>query len=173
MVEKLKATTNAKVAAALMTLLAFSACCILIPAASARPTMKLSVNKIAGYQFGSALSGSFVVDTKVSSDVVRVEFYLNGTLVNNATAAPFGWRSNTNMYASGHYNITAVAYDASGQQASAMLHANFVSVPIVAYIILLAAILFTVFIVVPMVIVWYIDRKERNRTATPNGKPKP
>jgi len=170
LVEKLRATTKVKVATALMVLLAFSASCIFIPAASARPTLKLSVNKIAGYQFGSAMSGTFVVDTRVSSDVVRVEFYLNGTLVNNATVAPFGWRSNTNMYPSGHYNITAVAYDAFGQQTSAMLKANFVSVPIFAYIVLLAAILFAAFIVVPMVIVWYIDRKEKNRNAPTRGK---
>lgn len=167
MAKKLRRTTQLRVATALLVLLAFSAGCILIPAASAQPTIKLSMNKIAGYQFGSGMSGTFAVSAKVSATVVRVEFYLNGTLVNNATAAPFGWRSNTNMYPAGHYNITAVAYDSSGQQATAMLHENFVSVPILVYIVLLAAILFGVFVVVPMVIVWYIDRKEKKAEKPP------
>lgn len=41
--------------------------------------------------FGSGISGTFLVNAQVSSDVVRVEFYLNGGLQANDTHAPFNW----------------------------------------------------------------------------------
>jgi hypothetical protein len=95
--------------------------------ASAQPTISLSIDRIGpGYNLGSDMMGDFEVTAHVSSDVVHVDFYLNGTLQRTVSAAPFSWNSNTNDYPLGHYEIKAVAYDLSGDQANAILNQNFV-----------------------------------------------
>jgi len=129
--------TQLKIALALMILLTFLAYSLFASQVSAEPTISLSINKIEGYNLGSDINGQFTVSAKVSSEVVRVEFYLNGTLQYNDTAgAPFSWTFDTTNYALGNYNITAVAYDSSGQQATAVLSQNFVEVPVFWSIIL-------------------------------------
>jgi ribosomal protein L32 len=121
--------TQLKPSLALMILLAFLAYSFFAFQVSAEPTVNLSINKNIGYNFGSDINGQFIVSAHVSNEVVRVEFYLNGTLQYNDTAAPFSWAFDTTNYALGTYNITAVAYDSSGQQATAGLNQNFVEVP--------------------------------------------
>lgn len=140
-----------------MVLLSFLACSSFISQTSANPTISLSINRIAGYQAGSDISGTFVVSAKVSSDVIRVEFYLNGTLQANDTTPPFNWTSETNNYPLGHYNITALAYNSSGQQAAALLNVSFVSVFIGPILAITTVIL--IFIAAPILIAWYVTRK--------------
>lgn len=56
------------------------------------------------------------VTTDVSDDigVVRVEFYVDNTLVNTDTTAPFGFSWDTTPLANTTHTFTALAYDASG-----------------------------------------------------------
>jgi spore germination protein len=56
--------------------------------------------------------------------VVRVEFYVNDTLLATDTAAPYVVYWNTRRIAPGIYVIKAVAYDASGNSASATVTAT-------------------------------------------------
>jgi hypothetical protein len=157
-----------KAAFALMVLLTFLGYSLSASQVSAQPTISLSINKIGGYQLGSDISGDVIVSAKVSSDVSRVEFYLNGTLKYNDTrTAPFNWTFKTDNYPLGHYNITAVAYDSSGHQASVPLYGNFVSVligPIAAIATIVA-----IFIIAPLLIAWYYSKKElKNKVVAPN-----
>jgi spore germination protein YaaH len=79
----------------------------------------------------SPSSGATVQKTQrveaVASDnvgVVRVEFYVNGTRLATDTAAPYVAYWDTRRLAPGAYVITAVAYDASGNSATASVTAN-------------------------------------------------
>jgi hypothetical protein len=140
--------------------------------ASAEPTLNLSINKIAGFQSGSVLSGSFVVSSVVSGDVGRVEFYLNGTLQVDDTEAPFTWTSDTKYYPVGNYNITAVAYSASKQNAVSAINETFVEMPILTPILLLVLILVGLFIAAPILYVWHITRKPKTIGDTKQDQPK-
>jgi hypothetical protein len=155
--------TKLKIALALMVLLAFLAYNLFASQVSAEPTISLSADKIVGYQLGSDISGSFVVNAQVSSDVVHVEFYLNGTLQTNDTASPFNWTSNTSNYSIGQYNITAVAYDKFGHQAAVTLKENFVEMPIFQAILILVVIVVGIFIVLPLLIVWNKTKDKKTR----------
>jgi ribosomal protein L32 len=114
---------------------------------SAQPTISLSTYRDDGYSLGSDINGQFTVTAHVSSGVVRVEFYLNGTLQQSDTSSPFTWAFNTNSYPLGHANITAVAYDSSGQQATAFWNPNFVETPAWANILLILVIVVSIVVV--------------------------
>ena len=133
-------------------LLAFLACSFLAAEVSAQPTISLSLNKVEGYNLGSDIGGQFSLNTKTSNDVMRVEFYLNGTLESTDNAAPFSWTFNTDDYLLGHANITAVAYDSSGRWASSSLTENFVKSPNIWIIILPVAVILPVIIAVAYVL---------------------
>lgn len=88
---------------------------------SVPPTVSLS----------SPLSGATLLKTQrieaVAADnigVVRVEFYVNGALLATDTAAPYVAYWNTRRVAAGAYAIAAVAYDASGNSATAAVTVN-------------------------------------------------
>jgi spore germination protein len=79
----------------------------------------------------SPVSGGSLLKTQrieaLASDnvgVVRVEFYVNDTLLATDTAAPYVVYWNTRRIAPGIYVIKAVAYDASGNSASATVTAT-------------------------------------------------
>lgn len=144
-----------RAALTLVILLIFFANILFASQVSAQPIISLSINKIIGYQLGSDINGQFTVSAKVSSDVVRVEFCLNDTLHSTDTDAPFSWTFDTNSYALGNYNITAVAYDQSGQQATAFLNQNFVD-STSGNIILIGVIIFS--IVAVTLLVWLQSR---------------
>jgi hypothetical protein len=98
----------------------------------AEPTISLSIDKTSGYNTpgNTEINGYFTVYASTSSDVERVEFYLDNVLQYNDTNSPFDWHFDTNDYALGQHNITAVAFGTSGQQISASLSTNIVDVPI-------------------------------------------
>ncbi len=101
-----------------------------VAVAEAAPSVKLSLRRDWGYGgLGNDINGSFTAIATVSSDVVKVEFYLNQSLTQTVTGAPFEWKFDTNNYPLGLYVISAKAYDASGASATSSVTADFVKSP--------------------------------------------
>jgi hypothetical protein len=69
------------------------------------------------------------VETEVSADVTRVEFYLDDVLQANVTTSPFSWPFDTNNYTLGLHTFKVVAYNAVGEEASVEIQRNFVEFP--------------------------------------------
>lgn len=102
--------------------------CLIASAAvltQAQPTVSLSFYKNNGYGMGNDIGGIWTVNTDVSSNTVRVEFYLDNELQQNDTSSPFSWQFNTVDYPTGAHTIKAVAYDAAGENATATAQRNF------------------------------------------------
>jgi len=154
--------SRSKQAFILMFLAAFLMGSLFVARVSAQPTISLSIYRDDGYSLGSDINGQFTVTAQVSSGVVRVEFYLNGTLQQSDTSSPFTWAFNTNSYPLGHVNITAVAYDSSGQQETAFLNLNLVETPAWANILLVLVIV--VSIVVVAISLWYKMRRNSGKS---------
>ena len=102
----------------------------LVAIVAAKPSLSLSFYKNNGYGMGNDINGLFTVNTQVSADVEYVEFYLDGQLQLNDTAAPFSWPFDTNNYTLGLHTIKVVAYDSPGEQTTAERQPNFVEFPI-------------------------------------------
>lgn len=70
------------------------------------------------------VSGSVTITTTVSDNVgvVRVEFFADGVSLGSVTAAPFRKALNTATLTNGAHVLTAVAYDAAGNSATATSH---------------------------------------------------
>ncbi len=95
--------------------------------ALAAPSISLSWYKNNGYDdFGNSIGGEWTITAKVSSDVTRVEFYVDDALQQNVTSAPFKWTFNTANFSLGDHNIKVIAYDAAGETATAQANRNFV-----------------------------------------------
>ncbi len=113
---------------ALVTLSCLAATSILT--VQAKPTLSLSFYKNNGYSMSNDMNGLWTINTAVSSDVAYVEFYLDDTLQRNDTDAPFSWPFDTNNYTLGLHTIKVLAYDSSGETASAERQPNFVGFPL-------------------------------------------
>lgn len=87
-----------------------------------------NIYKVSGYQSGDSIWGEFQLLVHVSSDVVRVEFYIDQTLKMETDSskwyvppskderARYFWFSfDTNEYPPGRHEIQVKVYDASGQ----------------------------------------------------------
>nr|MDO8133544.1 Ig-like domain-containing protein [Candidatus Njordarchaeum guaymaensis] len=101
--------------------------------AAALPTLSLSINKRFGYAMFSDIAGSLTLVASVSSDVIRVEFYLDGQLKLNDAATPFQWEFDTTDYSLGQHIFEAIAYNSAGEYAHASRTANFVEAPMPPY----------------------------------------
>ncbi len=95
-------------------------------AVSAAPTVSLNWYKNNGYGLGSDIGGQWTITADASSDVTRVEFYLDNQLQQNDTSAPFNWVFDTADFNLGEHTIKAVAYNVDGQTATAQADRNFV-----------------------------------------------
>jgi hypothetical protein len=91
----------------------------------AKPSIDLSFEKNNGYGIGNDIGGLWTVSAHTSSEVVYVEFYLDGQLQQNDTASPFSWQFDTKNYSTGSHAIKAVAYDSSGDSAFLQVERNF------------------------------------------------
>lgn len=69
---------------------------------------------------GADVSGTTAVsaDASDSNGIAKVEFYVNGSLQNTDTSAPYGLSLNTANLANNTYSLTAKAYDNAGNFAS-------------------------------------------------------
>jgi hypothetical protein len=90
------------------------------------PTVSLHWYKNNGYGMGNDIGGQWTITADTSSDITRVEFYLDNQLQQNSTQTPFQWAFNTADYNLGTHTIKAVAYNAQGQTATAQANRNFV-----------------------------------------------
>jgi len=97
----------------------------------AAPTVQLSLRRDWGYGgFGGDINGRFTAIAQVSSDVTRVEFYLDQSFILNVSQSPFEWRFDTKDYPLGEHTIGVKAYDASGETATTEITRIFVESPV-------------------------------------------
>ncbi len=96
----------------------------------ASPSLKLNFYKDNGYGMGNDMSGLWTVNTDVSADVTRIEFFLDDQLQLNATTAPFSWQFDTNNHTLGLHDIKAVAYNTLGETATSVSQRTFVEFPV-------------------------------------------
>ncbi len=70
---------------------------------------------------GATLAGTVAVRANASDagGVARVEFYVNSTLRSTDALAPYTWDFDTRSVADGNYTLTAKAFDAAGNVATA------------------------------------------------------
>ena len=75
---------------------------------------------------GSTVFGSIDVDASATDDVgvVRVEFFVDGSLVNTDTNAPFGFVLDTTTLTDGSHTILARAFDAEGKTGTDTITVN-------------------------------------------------
>ena len=75
---------------------------------------------------GSTVFGSIDVDASATDDVgvVRVEFFVDGNLVNTDTNAPFGFVLDTTTLTDGSHTILARAFDAEGKTGTDTITVN-------------------------------------------------
>lgn len=73
---------------------------------------------------GANVSGTVTLSATATDNlgVTRVEFFADGAPVGNATSAPYSIALNTANLANGAHTLTAVAFDAAGNTATATLH---------------------------------------------------
>ena len=93
--------------------------------AQAKPSIDLGFEKNNGYGMGNDIGGLWTVSAHVSSEVVYVEFYLDGQLQLNDTSVPFSWQFDTSNYSPGSHAIKAVAYDSLDDTAFLQVERNF------------------------------------------------
>ncbi len=142
----------------LITLVIFS--CLVaanILTAQAKPTLSLSFYKNNGYSMGNDINGLWTINTEVSSDVTRVEFYLDDELQCNDTSAPFSWPFDTNNYTIALHAIKVVAFDSSGEQAVEERQPNFVGFPLAFVVGIISFVV--VVVIVSFVFVFYRARR--------------
>jgi hypothetical protein len=77
------------------------------------------------------VSGSVLLVTVASDNlgVVRVEFLVDGVAIGNATSAPFQLSLNTVGLSNGAHTLTAIAFDAAGNSATATRHVTVYNTP--------------------------------------------
>lgn len=75
---------------------------------------------------GSTVFGSIDVDASATDDVgvVRVEFFVDGSLVNTDTTAPFGFVLDTTSLTDGSHTILARAFDGEGKTGTDTITVN-------------------------------------------------
>jgi beta-lactamase superfamily II metal-dependent hydrolase len=80
------------------------------------PDTTAPTTSIASPANGATVSGTTNVTANASDDrgVVKVEFYLDGTLQATDTSSPYSWSWNTTTSSNGAHSLTSKAYDAAG-----------------------------------------------------------
>ena len=70
----------------------------------------LSLTKDFGYAAAGQIQGSFSLKVRLSDDLVRVDFFIDGQLVHSDKQPPFQFKFNTIDYALGEHTFSAVGY---------------------------------------------------------------
>jgi hypothetical protein len=98
-------------------------------AAAQSGTLKLSLARDFGYSgFGNDIQGTFTLHADAPADVVRVEFYIDQTLIGTDETAPFSLQFLTDSYSLGAHDLSAVGSTSGGQT----LRSNMISVVFVS-----------------------------------------
>ena len=78
--------------------------------------LDLRLTRDFGYGAGGQVQGKFSLRVDGPVDIVRVDFIIDGEVVQTITEAPFRYRFNTDDYPPGAHTMTAVGYLADGTQ---------------------------------------------------------
>jgi uncharacterized C2H2 Zn-finger protein len=160
-VKNLNVTSKAALALLVVVLCAAS----FLSQVSAAPTVSISLTRTNGYGWGNDINGHFTVNADVSSDVVKVEFYIDNILQYTVSGSAFAWSFNTENYPLGQHSITAVAYNSAGaSQASQALARNFVEVPIAFYLIIGAVVSASIIIAIVSIV---LRKRQSGHTKCP------
>lgn len=154
----------------LITICIFLALSVFTGAVAAAPSLRLDFYKDNGYGMGEDMQGQWTINAVVSSDVVRVEFYLDNQLQKNATLTPFSWSFNTADYNENKHVFTAIAYDSTGAIAESERQANFAGFP-VNFVAAIIGIIVAVTVVALVVSVYRIRKFNAKKTKL-NSTPK-
>jgi len=87
----------------------------------------LALRRDSGTKIGGKIKGKFSVSVKDAGGVERVEFYLNGELVEAVEQGPFKWSFKTGDYPDGNYSIRAVAFLKDGTKEEDGITVQFVT----------------------------------------------
>jgi hypothetical protein len=90
----------------------------LIPAlAQADNTLVLRLSRDFGFSSGSGqIQGTFSMNVTGPSNLARVDFFIDGKQIGEATAAPFNLQFNTGSYTLGNHSLSAIGYTNDGQE---------------------------------------------------------
>ncbi|MDR2707312.1 MAG: hypothetical protein LBB87_00990 [Nitrososphaerota archaeon] len=115
-----------------------------------KSSLHLSSFKNNGYAAFNEINGQFTISAEASSNIVRVEFYLDDNLMLNATSTPYRWSFNTNDYDIGEHTLNVVGVTSSGETVTETRQYNFISFPtmFVIGIIVLIVVIFLVSIII-------------------------
>lgn len=92
-------------------------------------TLTLKMSRDWGYGgFNGDIQGLFSMKVTGPPDLARVVFYIDGTLIGEATQSPYNLQFNTDGYPIGSHALSAVGYSSGGQEyRSNVINATFVS----------------------------------------------
>jgi Bacterial Ig domain len=131
--------------------------------AQASPTVSLQWYKNNGYGLGTDIGGQWTITADTSSDVTRVEFYLDNQLQQNSTQAPFQWAFNTADYSLGAHTIKTVAYNTQEQTATAEANRNFVEYSATNIFGLIIGVTVAVIVIAVAVAVYRIKKQNKDK----------
>lgn len=89
-----------------------------IPAAAqaTEEPFELHLSRDFGYGGGSHIQGLFTLRVDNRSDLIRVDFLIDGHVVSTGTESAFRYQFNTGSYALGPHTLEAVGYTADGRE---------------------------------------------------------
>lgn len=104
-----------KVIAVLLSLIAVFAVAFTGLAQEEEDTLQVRFSRDFGYGgFGGEIQGTFSIRVVDQGDLERVEYYMDGELVQTETEAPFHWQFNTSSFEPGEHSLWAVGYRPNG-----------------------------------------------------------
>jgi hypothetical protein len=92
-------------------------------------TLDLRLSRDFGFSSGSGqIQGTFTIHASGPASLTRVDFFIDGKQIGEATSAPFNLQFNTGNFTLGSHAISAVGYTNSGQELqSQTINAEFVT----------------------------------------------
>jgi hypothetical protein len=85
------------------------------PASAQTETLNLSLTRDFGYSgFSNDIQGTFSLHADAPADVIRVEFYIDQTLIGTDDTAPFSLQFVTDNYPLGAHSLSAVGSTSGG-----------------------------------------------------------
>lgn len=85
-----------------------------VVAAQSEEELDLRMTRDWGYGAGGQIQGNFSLRVDGPADIEKVEFIIDGEVVQTATEAPFRYQFNTDEFSPGVHTLTAVGYKADG-----------------------------------------------------------
>ena len=89
--------------------------------------IELRINRDNGTQIGNKIKGRFSARVRDAEGVEKVEFFLDGELVETDEEEPFRWNFHTRDHPDGVHEIKAIAYHTDGKVTDLGVSREFVS----------------------------------------------